>query len=424
MTSEVCMMNRLAVVLAADSATTVSKWTDGRREDRYFKGANKVFQLSNNHPVGLMIFDSADILSVPWELAIKTFRANLADKSFNTVDEYARELFSFLENAHDFFPIGVQESAAIEAVFQIVLEWIDDCTDGKAKEDHASAIATMFHNCKPNLDAKLLPQSISDADANKIISDLETKAASQLETLLKEIKVATPPNIADVTKCALVRVMCMPDTYLSTTGLVFAGFGDHEIYPATVEYVSYGLIGGKSIYTQKSAAAIDHNNPAWLSGFAQTSMTDTFTLGLSFDVYWSLMAAVKDSLTDFGQNVVANSGGDLTKVANFDKLVADTQSEISNRVLDEARREHAFPLRNVLRFLPVDEMAELAETLITLQSLKEKVTKPSETVGGPIDVAVITKHEGLVWIKRKHFFSSELNSRYAIRQANQITRKP
>jgi hypothetical protein len=57
-------------------------------------------------------------------------------------------------------------------------------------------------------------------------------------------------------------------------------------------------------------------------------------------------------------------------------------------------------------------MAGLAETLISLQSLKEKLTKPSETVGGPIDVAVITRNEGLVWIKRKHFFDPKLNSRY------------
>ena len=45
------------------------------------------------------------------------------------------------------------------------------------------------------------------------------------------------------------------------------------------------------------------------------------------------------------------------------------------------------------------------------------VTKPSETVGGPVDVAVITKNEGLVWIKRKLFFDPGLNSRYLQRQA-------
>jgi hypothetical protein len=65
----------------------------------------------------------------------------------------------------------------------------------------------------------------------------------------------------------------------------------------------------------------------------------------------------------------------------------------------------------------VDEMAGLAETLINLQSLKEKVTKPSETVGGPVDVAIVTKSEGLVWAKRKHFFDAALNSRYMLRLA-------
>ena len=55
MTSEVCLMNRLAVVLAADSATTVTQWTERGPEERYFKGANKIFQLSDHHPVGLMI---------------------------------------------------------------------------------------------------------------------------------------------------------------------------------------------------------------------------------------------------------------------------------------------------------------------------------------------------------------------------------
>ena len=57
-------------------------------------------------------------------------------------------------------------------------------------------------------------------------------------------------------------------------------------------------------------------------------------------------------------------------------------------------------------------MADLAETLIMLESLKEKVTKPTESVGGPIDVAVITKSEGFIWIKRKHYFDPQLNPRY------------
>jgi hypothetical protein len=33
----------------------------------------------------------------------------------------------------------------------------------------------------------------------------------------------------------------------------------------------------------------------------------------------------------------------------------------------------------------------------------------TETVGGPIDVAVISKGDGFVWIKWKHYFNRELN---------------
>jgi hypothetical protein len=35
-----------------------------------------------------------------------------------------------------------------------------------------------------------------------------------------------------------------------------------------------------------------------------------------------------------------------------------------------------------------------------------------ETVGGPIDVAVISKGDGFVWIKRKHYFVPELNHHF------------
>jgi hypothetical protein len=104
MTAEVCLMNRLAIVIAADSATTVTHWTERGSEQRYFKGANKIFQLSDHHPVGLMIFDSADILRVPWEIVVKAFRHELGKKSFNKLSEYAAEFFSFLEKSPHLSP--------------------------------------------------------------------------------------------------------------------------------------------------------------------------------------------------------------------------------------------------------------------------------------------------------------------------------
>jgi hypothetical protein len=33
----------------------------------------------------------------------------------------------------------------------------------------------------------------------------------------------------------------------------------------------------------------------------------------------------------------------------------------------------------------------------------------ADTVGGDTDIAVVTKHEGFKWVRRKHFFNATLN---------------
>ena len=54
----------------------------------------------------------------------------------------------------------------------------------------------------------------------------------------------------------------------------------------------------------------------------------------------------------------------------------------------------------------------MAETFVNLASFKRKVTMEPETVGGPIDVAIISKGDGFVWIKRKHYFEPRLNPQF------------
>jgi hypothetical protein len=38
-------------------------------------------------------------------------------------------------------------------------------------------------------------------------------------------------------------------------------------------------------------------------------------------------------------------------------------------------------------------------------------------VGGAVDVAVISRGDGFVWLKRKHYFSQELNPTWATQHA-------
>jgi len=57
------------------------------------------------------------------------------------------------------------------------------------------------------------------------------------------------------------------------------------------------------------------------------------------------------------------------------------------------------------------EIAVMNKEAIALAT-DSAVTIGAETVGGPIDVAVISKGDGFIWIKRKHYFKAELNSQF------------
>lgn len=71
--------------------------------------------------------------------------------------------------------------------------------------------------------------------------------------------------------------------------------------------------------------------------------------------------------------------------------------------------------------LSKSELALMAEALVYVTSLKRKVSSDSETVSEPIDVAVISKGDGFVWIKRKHYFEPKLNPVYFMKRNKEVT---
>ncbi len=71
---------------------------------------------------------------------------------------------------------------------------------------------------------------------------------------------------------------------------------------------------------------------------------------------------------------------------------------------------------DVVRSLPPEEMAAMAESLVEITSLRRRVDSDVESVAGPVDVALISKGDGLVWVKRKHYFDSLINKDFSSRR--------
>jgi hypothetical protein len=109
MTSEIALLNKSAIALAADSATTVTYWERGERRRRYFKGANKIFNLSAVHPVGLMTYASASLQGVPWEILAKAYRVYIGSKEHDHLQAYADNFLEYIKNNNYLFPVTLQD---------------------------------------------------------------------------------------------------------------------------------------------------------------------------------------------------------------------------------------------------------------------------------------------------------------------------
>lgn len=59
--------------------------------------------------------------------------------------------------------------------------------------------------------------------------------------------------------------------------------------------------------------------------------------------------------------------------------------------------------------MPIQDAIDLAEFLVNLTIGYLRFKPGAPTVGGLVEVAAITKHEGFKWIKRKHYFGRRLN---------------
>lgn len=424
MTAEIAIMSRTAVVLAADSATTVTSWKNGEPERRYFKGANKLYELSRRGPVGLMIFGSASLQSVPWELYIKSFRDDLALEQFDKLQTYADKFFEFVDHNDKLFSRENKRDALIRTLAsasyrlqQVLAGYAGISTPDELATKSLQEIEVALTQTEEFVESLELPDLLSEAD----ITSAASEATGALETAVpQELLLFTqdptrshlvPRFVATLIKFAIKQFL----DYAPLTGVVIAGYGKEEYFPVLDVYDCYGFLGDRLIVqkNEDDSKVMGATTAAVIQPFATTHMIDTFRMGVSPDVFGAVNQSTRMALSEMGAKVMAECGAqNPLSEERINEILEDTRVSNADRWYEQIRNQHVFPLSNIINSLPLPDMAGLARSLIELESLKERVTRPSESVSGPIDVAVISKHDGFVWIDRKHYFKPELNPRF------------
>jgi hypothetical protein len=145
--------------------------------------------------------------------------------------------------------------------------------------------------------------------------------------------------------------------------------------------------------------------------FAQSDVTNTVLTGVDPNYLKEMQDSIKSSYQTFGEEI-----GVILNNPTLSKPIIELANNIPEQIIQKLN-DFQFatitrPLLEILAHMGKEDMSELAESLVNITSLKRKFTSSDssdESVGGPVDVAVVTKGDGFIWMKRKHYFDIQNN---------------
>ncbi len=422
MTAEICVFNKEGVALATDSASTLN-------EKNIYNSANKLFTLSKYKPIGIMVYNNSTLMGIPWETLIKIFREDIGNKNYDTVKDISEDFINFLKNFD--YPKNIIENFIGDNVsnyfYKEILKRIHNIIDkfiekGDIGPDNIDLKIKSIHET-------LIEEKYKEWDNYDYIDDLDDDFTSQFhkeyQDLINDVidKIFSIELNKDTRKKLhniAVYIFCKKYFTQMYTGLVIAGFGSKEIFPTIFTYKVESVLKGMIKYARENDYIIEETG-AGIIPFAQKEMVYTFMEGIDPALQSYSDRFLRRIFKKYPCTVLKNA----FKNVNFDNeelqndlisIVQDQGEDLFDRYIKNMREfraeNYSDDILYIVRHLPKDELAIMAETLVNLTSFKRKVSKEAETVGGPIDVAVISKGDGFIWIKRKHYFNPEYNHHF------------
>lgn len=424
MTAEVAVLNNNGIALAADSAVTI-----GQEEGKIYTSADKLFQLSECAPVGIMVYGSASFLGIPWETIIKCYRAELGGGTFPKLFDYSKDFISFLKTSVMFSAENQKDD-----VCNILLGFLFHLRkqfEKAIKERYESDPGTKLS--KSNIEEMfnaLIRKELEQTKKYRMLKRMSPRIVSMIRRkYIKDIaeiqrKVFEKLPISKTTERLIIDMV----VHLLTSerlrergqvsGIVVSGFGEKEHFPSLIETVVFGIAAGHLLHAKPHTALISDSGQAIV--LVQKEMVYTFIEGIDPDFKNTVEKSTKELFNRMADIILQEVKGKYAvygkklqiKVRTaLDKLIPNLYNE-----WNKTRREkYSDPVMENVASLPKDELGAMAEALVNLTKFKRRISRERETVGGPIDVAVITKGDGFVWMKRKHYFDAGLNPRFIAR---------
>jgi hypothetical protein len=392
-TAQVAILTSSCAVLAADSAVTVSS----RRGQKVYTGVEKIHPLSDTEPAAALVYGLASLLDVPWATLLSEFRHQYGNATYASMDAVSEQLIAFLQErlADRMQSTGNELRAArVRSLFAYIRE--------EAREGYLAS-ATESGGLDPDVTAEKLFEGITEylktvvtkeraawQEADRV-AGLTATSEKRLHRdhrafvgdIRKEvfagiaIPSATARALNDLALLTLTRQVPYDVSSPNQGGLVVVGFPESEFWPRFVEFDFDGLGLNGLRYWRVSDGGCDGPRSAFVRAFAQMDGVQTIMNGVHPDLLTLVCARL------------------------MEENVAEDQIE---RALDAASerwsKARTTPILDTLDVMPPPDLCEVAESLVAITALWQRMLGTLETVGGTISVGVLSPGEPLRWAKR------------------------
>lgn len=417
MTAVIGILNKNGMTMAADSAVTVT----GGNQKKIYNTANKIFTLSKHHPIGIMVYSSSTFMTTPWEIIIKLYRKELADNAFETVEDYKNNFIQFLRDK-DFFTSEETQKFNLENFTYWNLKSIKDRIINNLSDDKSQEELVIEFKEKILEDLNLNIKSFDGA--TNILNDFKEYTIEEFKAYAEEIIKKVITEIFEGIELNEEIINSMIELYylhLRTTnfigletGLVFGGFGESEIYPSLVSIKIAEVFDNRLRYYDDLSDKITDRNNGSIMPFAQTDVINMFIKGIDPEIDLTYLSVFEKTIGKYNQTIIDILEEEQPELAAKIKGIdlRTLTNEFEEELIKIKREKQIIPTVDTVAILSKEDLAEMAESLIYLTYLKRRISSSEESVGGPIDVAIISKGDGFIWKKRKHYFESELNKHF------------
>ena len=384
MTCEVAVINSRGIALAADSAVTLG---DGQK---IYLSAEKLFELAPPLPVAIMTYGLADLTGVPWETVVAGYRKHLGTRRHDTLAEYLADLVAFIEGATTMFPDAQQRKGFASVARRLwdgfyARPWKAELASHSRRngddpyEVLRRLIAEDHAKCEQLPPLEGVDPSFADAaiaDYDDVLKEAEREVFGPDEL---------PADIRHSLRTTL-RFFLSRSFGVIQSGLVIAGMGEAEHFPGLVHCSAGPIVKGRLRQRPFEPVRITHGGQATICPFAQVRVIETIIRGIHPYLLDELARLVSDSINQATRGE-ANSG---------------ILQRFHDRLEQEIQEKYSDPFVNAVAAMPRRELATIAEVLVNLTVFRAHASVgEQETVAGPIDVALLSKGEGFVWVKRK-----------------------